>query len=125
MTELLSLSTVAKEPAKFLIDGEEFKMFTFDHISKEAESATVALFAKLERQQDVLAIEEKVEVAEKVATRIRTTRLKILGHLTNVPAERLDELPLSAQVTLLEAVSIAITESTEPEETGNDEGDDD
>lgn len=123
-TPLLSLTTTIAPAQKFLLDEAEFEFLTLEHLGKEDEAYVTALFAQLERLQERLSIETKLESATNVAKRIKATRVSLLERLTSVPLEKLNAAPTPVQVRLLEEASDAMMSSfDEEEEIGSDDGD--
>lgn len=119
----LSLTTVLKPTKKFLVDGEEFELLGVDHLTPEAESEVMALFARyslLSRDLDnTIHVEKGTEIAE----RMKSTRFTILTKLTTMPKAVASKLPLSQQVKLMEAIEGEVSSDydDELEESPSDE----
>lgn len=114
----LELSTVLKEPKKFLVDGEEFNLLGIDHLTPESEAETMALFSRLNILTEELEAEANVTKGTKKAIELKETRIVLLTKLTTLNRSTAVKLPLTQQVLLLEAIQKEVSEDSgiEPEQ---------
>jgi len=103
---VLNLSTQVKPAKKFLVDGEPYDMLGLEHLSPEMEARSTALFSRHEAMQRQLSTGLSQHESESVAKRMRDVRVEIIATLTTMPKDKISELPLPAQVDLLDALRI-------------------
>ena len=109
----LTLSTALKPAKKFLVirkDGveEEYQLLGVDHLSPTDEAKTMALFARYNWLNTELDATPKTDKGEKIAAAMRSVRLNLIAKMTDMPAHVADEMPLTQQVKLLEAIQVEI-----------------
>jgi hypothetical protein len=98
------ISTAAKEPVLFTVDGKEYEILGFERQSKGVEAHLTALFARHSRLQERLA-KAKPEVAEKIGESLYDIRIEILTSLTTVPRDIVETIPRSGQIQLMNAIA--------------------
>lgn len=113
---LVELSTKVAPAKKFTIDGEEYELYGFEHLSDDAEAEITAAFSKHGRLIDALNRAKNDNEAKNYARKLRGSRVHLISLLTSVPSETVETLPISAQAKLLETIQEEVGA-----ETGNDE----
>jgi hypothetical protein len=114
----LALSTSVAPASKFTIDKTEYHLLGPDHLSDDDEAEAMALFSRHAVLSTELEYEKNVVKGKDLALRVKRTRVQILCKLTDVPQDVIEKLPLSAQVSLLEAIEKEISDPEEPEAEG-------
>lgn len=104
MTIELSLSTSVRPAQKFTVDGNEYELYDMDHLTPEQESEVLALFARFANIAAELDATSNVLKGRELADRLRATRVSIIVVMTNVPKGTVEQLPLSQQALLVEAM---------------------
>lgn len=104
----LDLTTEVPDPIPFTVDGESFKMFTYEHLSKDAEAHVQALFRRHVRETRRLAESKTDAEAERAASNNRVTRIEILCAMTDLPDDVAERLPASQQAKLMKAIAGAV-----------------
>lgn len=113
--------TTEEVPAKlFTIDGEEFELYSLDHLSPEQESSVTATYARSQRIVERLASAKNDQIAEKEAAKLRPLRVKLIGLMTSVPRDRANELHPRAQGKIMDAISEEIRGEEEEEDSDGD-----
>lgn len=113
---LLELSTHIREPKKFTVDGREYQLLGLDHLGQADEVNVMALFARHSILAAELADSREVKTGERIATRLKETRLTLLTKLTDCPIDVVRKLPITSQVRLLETLERELSEAEEAEE---------
>lgn len=124
MTEFpLNLTTAVSPPKTFTIDGVEYNLLGPDHLSPDQEAEAMALFARHALIQQQLDMTERLAEGEATAKRLRTCRILVLSKLTTIPKALVEKLPLSIQVTLLEAIheQMARPEEADPDDPAEED----
>lgn len=119
---LLELSTHIREPKKFLVDGKEYQLLGLDHLGQADEVNVMALFARHTILAAELADSKEVKTGERVATRLKETRLSLLTKLTDLPLDIARKLPITAQVRLLETLEREVSEEPDAEDAEDEAG---
>lgn len=101
---LVELSTKVEPAKKFTIDGTEYELFGFEHLSDDAEADITAAFSKHGRLINALDKAENDAKAKGYARKLRGSRIKLISLMTSVPEEVVETLPISAQAKLLETI---------------------
>lgn len=100
----VELTTKIEPAKKFKIDDQEFELLGFEHLSDKDESKVTAAFARHGRLAQAL-VDAKTEAAsEKIADKLRDSRITLISMLTTAPKEVIEDLPLPAQAQLLEVI---------------------
>jgi hypothetical protein len=113
---LLELSTAVDEAKTFTVDGETYKLLSFDHLSAEDESKAMGDSARFEQLMNKMSRAGTDAEARRLANQVRNKRIDILTRLTTMPRDVAERLPLQAQVKLFQAVQ---TESLDGEDSGD------
>lgn len=102
--------TTEVEPAKtFTVDGEEYKLLGFEHLSADAEAKLMGNLARFERTQLQLQLTNDDKEATTLAKRLRSRRITLLTELTTLPQEVAEKLPLPSQVKLVRVAQELVT----------------
>lgn len=101
---VLELSTKVEPAEQFTVDGDEFDLLGFKHLSALEEANVMALLARYDNLSMQLVTTESDVEAVKIARRLRDKRISLLTKLTTAPSEIVDSLPLEAQVQLVRQV---------------------
>lgn len=104
MTLPLELSTKVAPGRPIDLDGQRFEMLTMDHLSPDLEAEVMALFSRHATWGATLEVAPNKPAGEKAAKQLRTCRVLLLEKLTTIPRDLIDELPISAQAKLLDAI---------------------
>jgi hypothetical protein len=103
---LFNVSTQIEAACTFIVDDEEYKLFTFAHLNKEKEIRVRWLItreAALIKRLEAVAPEEDKR-GEDLITKLRDVRVDVLTMMTDCPREIIEKLGLSAQMTILKRV---------------------
>jgi len=103
--DVMELTTTVADPATFTVDGDSYDMFTYEHLNKEQEAKTQALFRRHLRELNKLNTAADDRSAENAATKNRETRIDILCALTNMPRDVAEALPQPQQARLMREIS--------------------
>lgn len=115
---ILSLSTAIEPAEKVKVDGEEFEILGFRHLSDEDEAEVVALLARYDNLSMQLVTTNDDREAVAVARKLRAKRVALLTKLTTIPEKVLVKLPPTEQIKLTRVVQSMA--SVTPEEDGDD-----
>jgi hypothetical protein len=124
-TPVLELSTEVLPAEKLLVDGTEYDLYTFDHLSAEDEAVVTAIFSRFQSIYRALNRTNDQRKREKQAALLRTTREELIDKMTSIPKDEIKSLPVSAQGKLLNAIRENISEDADDDdlEEGTDEED--
>jgi hypothetical protein len=122
-TPVLELSTEVLPAEKLLVDGTEYDLYTFDHLSAEDEAVVTAIFSRFQSIYRALNRTNDQRKREKQAALLRTTREELIDKMTSIPKDEIKSLPVSAQGKLLNAIRENISEDADDLEEGTDEED--
>lgn len=101
---VLAISTAVEPSPVFTVDGAEYKILTFNHLSAEAEADVTAMLARYDRMTTALEVTGSDSEARSLAHKLREKRIDIICALSTLPRSLATTLPLSAQATLLQAI---------------------
>lgn len=94
--------TTEVEPARtFTVDGEEYQLLGFEHLSADSEAKLMGNLARFERTQLQLQLTNDDKEATTLAKRLRERRITLLTELTTLPRDVAEKLPLPSQVKLV------------------------
>jgi hypothetical protein len=124
MSDMLRLSTQVAPPKKFTVDDEEFELLSLENIGRDDEVKLSVLFHRFTKLLEKFDRATNDESRERLATKVRDTRIEIIVAFTTLGTELADQLPLPAQNALLKAVgkSAGVAEGLN---LGGDDDDDD
>lgn len=122
---VLELSTEAVPAKKFTIDGEEYDLLNYDHLSSEQEASVTALFARFQKIYGRLEEATNDSKAAAEALRLNKYREKLIRQMTTVPQDVLDKLGPAAQGKILTAIQNEISVSVDDEDDDRADPDDD
>jgi len=114
------LSTKVEPASKFTVDGEEYELHTFEHLSPEEEAEVTALFARHAKLSELLNEAPNVKKGKEIASRLRGSRIALLSKLTTCPEDVIEKLPMSGQAQLFEAVQEEVGDATDESSDGQD-----
>jgi len=103
---LFNISTQIKPACTFLVDDEEYSLFSFAHLTKEKEIRVKWLLKREEgliKRLDALTPEEDKRGEELIA-KLRDVRIEVLAMMTDCPRDVIERLGLSPQLTLLRRI---------------------
>src|SRR5688572_27618701 len=124
----IALSTEILPAKKIKVDGEEYELLSFDHISPETEAQVTALFARFQRTYQLMAGSPKDDKAVKLAKQLRRYRELLIAKMTTIPLSKVKQYHPGVQGKLLEAIEEetgeADEDSSDTEASAFDEGDD-
>lgn len=101
---ILKLSTRVEECDVVEVDGEEYDVLGFKHLSDEDESQVMATLARYDHLSMQLVSTGDDREAVSLARKLRTKRIDLLTRLTTIPAEVVSSLPPTEQIKLVRAV---------------------
>lgn len=105
---LVELSTKVEPAKKFTIDGEEYELYGFEHLSDDDEAKITAAFSKHQRLINALNRAKNDGEAMNYARKLRTSRIHLISLLTSCTEDIVEGLPISAQATLLETIQESV-----------------
>lgn len=109
---VLDLTTEVVPAKLFTIDGEEYELYTFDHLSPDAEATVTGTFSRFQRTYQDLEKARDDNAASRVAKKLRSYRVRIITTMTNVPEEVVDKLGSTQQGQILRAIQEEIADET-------------
>ncbi len=116
---LLELTTTVEPAKEFTIDGEVYKLYGLNHLSKKDETEALALFARHGILVNRLEMSANVNKGKELAESVKSCRMQILTRLTNAPLNVVELLPLGEQVKLFKAVQEEIGDDGDLEGIGS------
>ena len=111
---ILSLTTQLEPPSTFEVDGETYELLGLKHLSDEQEAHATALFSRFGQISYKMETAPTDKEAERFSKDLRKRRLDLIALLTTMPRDKVETLPLPAQIELFRAVR---------QETGGGDGD--
>jgi hypothetical protein len=119
-TPLLDLSTEIEPAEKILIDGTEYDLYSFDHLSDKDEAAVTALFSRFTKIYRLMARTTNRRKEEEQARALQSARTSLIAKMTSIPRDTVQSLPVSVQGKLVKAIREEIADEDELE-AGSDE----
>lgn len=119
MSDLLTLSTEVAPAKKFMVDGEEYQLLGLDHLSADDEAKTMALFARHSLLASELEMTINTNKGTELALRLKKTRLQIITQVTDLPMDIAENLKVSGQVALLQAIQQELSANDEDDDEGS------
>jgi hypothetical protein len=110
---VLNLSTAIKPCKTFTVDGHQYEILTFAHLSGEQEAKVTAMIARHDRLNLSLETTGSDREADSVSRALRAKRVAILCALTTMPKNVATKLPMPAQAALMNAVQRELADETE------------
>lgn len=101
---VLELSTEIEPADVFLVDGEEYQLLGFKHLTPEDEAQVMANLARFDNISVKLATTGDDREAQRLAGQLRDRRITIIGLLTTLPEDKIRKLPLPGQVRLMKTI---------------------
>lgn len=102
---VLELTTELEPAATFTVDGEEYELLGFEHLTPEQEAKATGAFTRFQQASIRLDRSSTDKEAEQRAKDVRKRRLDCIALLTTMPREVAEKLPPSAQIKLFKAVN--------------------
>jgi hypothetical protein len=103
---LFDISTKVEAACTFIVDEEEYSLFTFAHLTKEKEIRVRWLLKREEgllKRLDALTPDEDKR-GEELVSKLRDVRVEVLGMMTDCPHDVIEKVGLSAQLTILRRI---------------------
>lgn len=119
---VLELTTEVLPAKKMLIDGTEYDLLNFDHLSPEEEASVTAMFARFQKIYRLLEKSSNDQKATVEAKKLTGYREKLILKMTTIPLEVLRELGAAKQGKILAAIQEEISAEVDDEDDGD--GDD-
>lgn len=101
---LLELSTQVDEASMFTVDGEEYKLLSFDHLSDAEEAEVMGMFQRMQVKSEDFDRAKNEQAAANIATQLKTLRTRILTAMSTMPEEISASLPPSAAGQIIRAL---------------------
>jgi hypothetical protein len=120
---VLDISTEVDPPKLIKIDGEDYQLLGFDHLSPEEESEVTAAFARFQTAFTRLDQATSDKAATQEAIKLRRKREQLIGLMTTVPREVISKLTTAKQGQLLRAIQDEIGQEAGPDAEDEDGGD--
>lgn len=119
---LMQLSTKVAPAKTFTVDDAPYELLGMDHLSPEAEAYVTATFSRYGAIAEQLEKTTDEGNGTKMALEMRTLRLNVLGKMTTCPRDVLEQIPMSGQIQMMNALRDEV-ESIVPEEDDASNGD--
>jgi hypothetical protein len=107
-THVLELSTQVAAAKTFTVDGEEYNLLGFEHLSPEEEAEVQAKFARFDTLNRQLELTGDDTEAKNLAKKLRSRRIELLTKVTTMPLELADKLPLPEQIKIMKAIQAEV-----------------
>lgn len=119
---LFDLTTEVAPARIFTVDGVEYKLLGLEHLGKDEEARTQALFARYSKLASALPNANNRQKAERLAATMYDLRMELLCSLTDLPRDVAEKLPMSGQIKLMSAIASDVEdEESDDEGAGADE----
>lgn len=119
---ILDISTDAVPTKKIRVDASVYDLYSYEHLSPEQEAAVTACFSQFQRTYLSLDGAKNEQVAQKIAAKVRTHRLRLIGLMTSIPYEVYAPMSAAKQGKILRAIQNEIGAEVEEETGGAEEG---
>lgn len=110
---VLELTTEVRPADLIKIDGEEYKLYSFDHLSPDDEAQVTSIFARFQKIFLNLNEARSDKHAADQARQMRVYRERLITKMTSIPEETVKQLPVGVQGALLKAIRSEITDEEE------------
>lgn len=117
---ILDLTTEVLPSKLIRIDGEEYDLLNYDHLSPEDEAKVTATFARFQKVYGRLSEAKNESAATAEALKLNGLREKLITKMTSVPLEKLRELGPAKQGLILRAIQNEISVATDDEDEDGD-----
>lgn len=101
---VLELSTQVEAAEIFTVDGEEYDLLGFKHLTADDEAEVMAHLARFDNLAMKLASTDDDREAKTLAKQLRDRRHVIISKLTTLPEDKVKTLPLPGQVRLMRTI---------------------
>jgi hypothetical protein len=110
-------------PSKKLIrlGAEDYELKNYDWLSPQEEAAVTATFARFMRAFEKLGRAKNDKIAQEIALKLQTYRVKLIALMTTVPTQVINTLGPGAQGKLLSAVQDEISADNVLDEDDDEE----
>jgi hypothetical protein len=101
---VLDLSTKVSPTKKFTVDGEEYEIYSLEHLNAEDEAKITAIAARHDNVQRQVTTAANERQAQTAAAQLRELRTKMIVQVTTLPQDIAANLNLAAQIQLVELI---------------------
>jgi hypothetical protein len=118
----LDLTREISPPKKLIrLGSDDFELKNYDHLSPQEEAAVTATFARFMRAFEKLGTAKNDKVAQEIALKLQSYRVKLIALMTTVPTQVITTLGPGAQGKLLSAVQDEISADNVLDEDDDEE----